>query len=408
MLVDSQLFCSRSRLINYSLQRKAMVTLKSKWILAAAVAATLVFPSIVNAGGTAYYRFSWENGGDLSGGAIVKNGTTYVPALIAQMAGMTLHWDKTHKRAKFEGYGKKAAVRVGSKTGFVDSHLVDVGGAPFLYEEELYLPAQFIIQTLEGGSIRWDAQHYLVSASGLHTYAGVSQTYAGNTYSIVKKTGDLFVMGRNGVQTKIANLGSQLNDGVTMDFKKTPEGLLLVTILDNYGEPHINNHVFTLILKNGAVIRQSDVGYWNRFTNNVTQYGNHLLLTDGKLLRIIEDGTGIVTQTLNLVKLGGEDDNYFIEGIADDFLLIRPNNSGLLTLVDRNSGGSVKLYDKLLDADDIEYVTTNDVPYKGDYLKYVKRNGPTLYFKNNSPMLKDDKLYSYSLPVPSGDILTAQ
>ncbi|MCD9021549.1 copper amine oxidase N-terminal domain-containing protein [Cohnella silvisoli] len=373
--------------------------MKRKWIGVAALAAALVFPSIVNAGGIANYRFSWDNGGESSGGALVKNGTAYVPVSIVEMAGMTVQWDKAHQRAEFIGYGKNAAVRIGSKIGLVDGRLVDAGAAPFMYKDELYVPARFIVQTLEGGSVRWDAGHQLISASGLHTYAGVSETYAGNTYSIVKSTGELFVTGNNGIQKKIANLGSQLYDGVSMDFKKTNEGLLFVTILDNYGEPHINNHVFTLILKNGAVIRQSDVKYWQRYTDNVTQYGNHLLLTDGKSLRIIEDGTGNVTQTLDLVKLGGDDDTYFIEGIADDYLLIRPNRSGLLTLVDLKSGGSVKLYEKLLDADDIEYATTNDVPYKGDYLQYVNRDGPTLYFKNNSPINKDEKVYSFSLPV---------
>jgi hypothetical protein len=226
--VDSQLSLLRIRLNWYSVEIKLMLALNRKWIAVAALAATLVFPSIVNAGETAYYRFSWDNGGDSSGGAIVKNGTPYVPASIAEMAGMTLQWDKKHQGAEFEGYGKKAAVRIGSKTGFVDGHLVGVGAAPFLYKDELYVPARFIVQTLEGGSVRWDAEHHLVTASGLHTYAGVSQTYAGNTYSIVKKTGEIF-----------------------------------------------------------------------------------------------------------------------IEGIADDFLLIRPNSLGLITLVDRKSGGSVKLYDKL-------------------------------------------------------------
>jgi hypothetical protein len=259
---------------------------------------------------------------------------------------------------------------------------------------------------LEGGSVSWDAEHQLVSAAGLHTYAGFSQTYSGSTYSIVKKTGELFVAGKNGSKKKIADLGSQLYDMVSMDFQKTPGGLLIVTIRDNYGEPHINNHLFTLILKNGGVIRQSQASYWMRFTDNVTRYGNHLLLTDGRSLRILEDGTGTVLQTLDLVKLGGEDDDYFIEGIADDFLLIRPNRTGLLTLVDRKTGRSVKLYKKLLDADDIEYADTNEAPYKGDYLEYVKRDGPTLFFKNNTPVRKDDKFYSFTLPVPASEDVT--
>ncbi len=344
-----------------------------------------------------------EGGGQATGSALIKDGAAYLSSSLLESAGMTSKWDKSHRRAEFDGYGRMAAVRVGSRTGVIDSRLVDVYGAPFLYNGELYLPARFIAAALEGGPVEWDAKHRIVSAGGLHTFAGASQTYGGMTYSIHFNTGELFVKDGSGRTRKLANLGSKLYEGAQMDFAKTPGGLMLLTITNNYGEPHLNNHIYTLVLKNGAVIRQSDVLYWNRFEQNVTRYGNRLLLTNGRTLRVIEDGTGNVTDTLNLVKLGGEDDNYFVEGAGDDFLLIRPNKSGLLTLVDRKTGASVKLYDKLLDAEDAKYAVTNDVPFYGDYLKYAGRKGAVLYFKNNSPLRKDNRLYSYTLPVKTAE-----
>ncbi|WP_158081749.1 copper amine oxidase N-terminal domain-containing protein [Paenibacillus selenitireducens] len=373
--------------------------MKARWIATALFAALLAVPAVAQAGGTAYYRFSWDQGGESSGSAVVKNGTTYISASVMESAGMSITWDKAHQRAEMIGYGKKAAVRIGSKTGVIDGRLVDVGAAPYENKNELFVPARFIVQTLEGNSLTWDAEHQLISAAGLHTYPGASQTYAGMTYSVVKNTGELFVTDKNGIQTKIANLGSELYDGVTFDFRKTPGGLLFLTIGDNYGEPHINNHLFYLILKDGSVIRQSDVKYWQRYEQNVTQFGNELLLTDGKTLRFIEDGTGVVKSTLDLVKFGGEDDNYFIEGGDDDFLLIRANGSGLLKLVERSSQQTVILYDKLLGAADIQYAESNDAPYRGDYLKYAKREENILYFRNNSPIAKDTNLYSYTLHI---------
>ncbi|MWV44111.1 hypothetical protein GRF59_10755 [Paenibacillus sp. HJL G12] len=373
--------------------------MKIKWMTTALLAASLILPSVVDAAGTAYYKFTWDNEGQSTGGAFFKDGTTFVAATIAESAGMSLSWDQAHQRAEMKGYGRKAAVRIGNKVGIIEGKLVRMNAAPFLYKNELYLPTGFVVQMLEGGALAWDPAQHLVSASGLHTYAGSSQTYEGRTYSVANSTGDLYVTDKSGARLKLANLGSKLYETADMSFQKTPAGLLLLTIHDNYGEPHINNHIFTLVLKGDSVIRQNDVHYWKRYKENVVLNGNELLLTDGKKLRIIEDGTGKVKETLDLVKLGGEDSEYFIEGAGDDFLLIRPNDSGLLTLVDRKSGESVKLYDKLLSKEEIEYAQMNDVPYKGDWLEYVKREGKTLYFKNNSMLSQDKKVYTYTLPM---------
>lgn len=377
-----------------------MFELKIKWMITSLLAALLVVPTAVHAGVTAYYRFVWDNGGETSGTAVVKNGTTYLSASILESAGMSIKWDLTHQRAEMIGYGKQAAVRVGSKTGLIDGKLVDVGAAPYEYKNELFVPARFIVQTLEGRSFKWDQEHQLISAASLHTYSGASETYGGKTYSVVKKTGELYVTDKSGVRTKLANLGSELYDGITFDFRTTPGGLLFVTIIDNFGEPHINNNVYNLILKNGSVIHQSMVSYWKRYEQNVTQFGNELLLTNGKTLQFIEDRTGNVKSTVDLVSIGGEDDNYFIEGVEDDFLLIRPNGSGLLKLVNRTTQESVTLYDKILDQADIAYIESNDL-YRGDYLKYVKREGSVLYFRNNSPIAKNEKLYLYAWPFPA-------
>ncbi|MBM7568533.1 stalk domain-containing protein [Paenibacillus sacheonensis] len=388
--------------------------MRNKWLTAAVLAASLAAPVIAapaaaHASTPAYARLSWDSGGVSTVSAMNKNGTVYLPADAFEMAGMRMQWDNAHQRADFTGYGRSTAVRIGSTSAVLDGAPVRGVPAPFMSQGKLYVSARYVVMTLEGNSIAWDAKNHVFSAKNLHTYAGVSQTYNGRTYSIVKGTGELFASGgKNGDPVKLADLGSQLFDGVTMKFQPTKGGLLYLTILDNYGEPHINNHVFTLVLKNGAVIRKASVGYWLRYEENVKSYGNHLLLTDGRTLRIIEDGTGNVEQTIDLVKLGGEEDDYFVEGIDDDFLLIRPNSSGLLTLVDRRSGGTVKLYEKLLDAEGAKYATTNDTPYYGDRLHFVKRAGDVLYFEDNSPLATNDKPLTYTLPVPADKPSSAQ
>ncbi|GGD90314.1 stalk domain-containing protein [Paenibacillus nasutitermitis] len=363
-----------------------------KWILLT-LSSMLLLPAAVQAGTPAYYTLGWSSGGVSTGPAMVKNGVAYLDAAaMGSSAGLEIKADTSGKRIQFDGWEKHFAVRIGSRTGVLDGKVTDLGGTVLKQGENIYVPAKFLIKALEGGSVSWDAKNNRILANGLHTFRQVGKTFEGSTYSISGENGDLYVSKGTAAPHKLASLGVQA-DSVDMTFNKTKGGLLVLTVLNNYGEPHINNQILSLVLKNGSVIRQSSVKYWLRWEKNVTQTDDSLLLTDGKQLRVIEDSTGNVEQTLDLVKLGGEDDVYFVEAFDPDFLLIRPNHKGLLTLIDRATGTSTLLYKELLSAEDQEYAETNDVPYHGDSLKFVKRSGNTLYFKDHN----STKEYTYTL-----------
>ena len=138
--------------------------------------------------------------------------------------------------------------------------------------------------------------------------------------------------------------------------------------------------------------------YSFRFENNIKFYGEQVVLTDGKQVFLINDNTGEITQTLNLVNLIGEEDSYFVEGIGEDYLLVRPNRNGLLTLINLKTGGKVQLYTELLNETEQRYAETNEVPYRGDGLKFIEQKGNSLYFKNTSTFFgTDNTLYIYEL-----------
>ncbi|RED66262.1 hypothetical protein [Cohnella lupini] len=101
-----------------------------------------------------------------------------------------------------------------------------------------------------------------------------------------------------------------------------------------------------------------------------------------------------------MVKLGGEDEAYFIEGIDDDFLLFRANHKGILTLYNRETGETLQLYKQLLDEKDQQIAETNDFPYFGDFLEFIDRQGQTLRFRNHSVLHTSgiDTIYEYVLP----------
>ena len=368
-----------------------------KWLIPSILAAAMLLPSVSNAAASATFTFTTEDGGEGTGPALIKYGTTYVTAGHWEAAGLEASWDSSHQRVTFAGWEKSISIRLGSKVGVLDGKKVDLGGEPFEYEQQLYIPARFLVQSLGGQSVSWDAKQSVYKAKGLQTYASASAKFGGLTYTVNKKLGQLYVTDVKGKSRLLANLGSKLYDMVHLDFFKTPAGLIYLTITDVYGEPHINNKWFTLVIKNGMVIRQASVGYHYRFGNNIKMYSNQLLLTNGKTLRLIEDGTGKITQTIDLTQLGGRNDDYLIEGMDKDFILIRANQDGILTLVNRAAGTKTLLYKVLLDKEQQEYAETNDIPYYGDNLRFLKREGDTLFFKNETPLFKDQKVYKYKL-----------
>ncbi len=365
------------------------------WLVLPLLAFSLIFASISSAASSAYFTFIMDKGGQGTGPALLKDGTVYARATFLESAGLQVTWNKSHRQATYTGWEKSVVIIVGSKTGKLDGKTVYLGGTPFVYKDELYLPARFMVEALGGESVSWNAKSAVYTAKGIQTFASTHASYAGVNYTVDKQTGKLYASTPAGQPRLIANLGSELYDMVTFDFQKTAGGLIYLTISDIYGEPHINNKWYTLIIKDGMVIRQASVGYWIRFGDNVNMYGNKLILTDGKTLRVIEDGTGEVAETMNLTKLGGVDDKYLIEGMDEDFLLIRPNQKGMLTLIDRKTGAKTLLYKALLDADQQLYAETNDLPFYGDWLKFVERKGNLLLFKNEA--VRDGRIYEYDL-----------
>ncbi|MGO4344593.1 copper amine oxidase N-terminal domain-containing protein [Paenibacillus sp. MCAF9] len=370
-----------------------------KWSIAAVILVfALLLPTTVSAASQASYEFNWDSGIRSYGGALVKNGVTFVSMdSVGGGAGLEVKWDKAGKRAQYDGWNKSIAVRLGSKTGILDGKMVKLESAPFLYEKNVYLPVRFVVGALGGDHITWDAKSKTIKADHLKTFKQYIYSYDGLTYTVEPKKGIVYVTDGKGVRRELAKLGESIHEYLTFKFQKTPGGLLVLNLEDNYGEPHLHNQLFTLVMKGGKVIQQSSVYYFRRLEQNVTLADGQLLLNDGNTLRLIKDGTGEVIETIDLVSLGGEDDNYFIEYFDKDVFLLRANKNGILKLVNREGMTTTVLYKELLGAKQQEYVETNDLPYLGDYLKFIKREGDILYFKNGFPYDKDNQTYSLSL-----------
>ena len=178
---------------------------------------------------------------------------------------------------------------------------------------------------------------------------------------------------------------------------------VVLKLHDNYGEPHIHDNVFKMVVKGNKLALETKVNYYGMHTvqNMDWTENKHALLMNGvELLEI--DSAGTTVATYNLQELTGyEDDSYQVEYLDDDIMIVRPQMSGWLTIIDKTTGEAVRLVDELLDDKKLEILESLDplsvefAPWDG--LKFVSRDGDTLKLTHHYFIDNSDTELSYEL-----------
>lgn len=384
---------------------------KKTWITLALSSALLLplSPASLQAASSPQVILHFDSGsytGESPQNIIVRNGVNYMDiSYFSGWLGLEFKLDAAGKRASFNGWNKKFAVRDGSKIAMLDGKSVTLQAPAIIRKNKqadtpsVYVPLRFAAQALDGKLVSPNASNGSYQINNMHTYAVVTDVYQGTTYTLTKLNGDLYATRGKKDPVKLASLHAGF-DSTGMEFRSTPGGLLLITVNDAYGEPHINSQQFQLLFKNGQLIRQTEVDYGWGSINTVNGYDDKIVMNDGIHLRVIEDGTGSVLQTLNLVEMAGKgkDQQYYsVEAIDQDMLLIRNAVDHQLQLINRKNGNSVLLYQQFLTPEQQQGVEEDTGPFGGgDRLKFTKRSGSTLYF-TYAGFNGESKKYTYNL-----------
>lgn len=367
----------------------------------AVIAASILFtsqPVQGEAASSPTYELVLDSGSIIEGKAVIKQGVSYLPLLqISKDLSLSATLDQSGKRVTVLSPSMNLAVRLNSKQAVVNGKGITMPAASFKNGQDIYVPASFLVTAMQGDGLTYDRLAKKLSATGIYS-GNDSSVYGGLRYEISRE-GKLFTTSAKGKKTQLYDFKKEIYNQPVYQFTKTAQGLIILNISDYYGEPMLNKQNFTVVIKNGAVIRQSYVKYYNRFEENavLSVDKKEIVLTDGDHLRILEDGTGRISQTYDLKTLGGEDDIYFVEAVDKEYLLIRPNKKGLLTYIDRITGERTLLYKQLLGKADQEYAEINDVPYFGDQIRFTGRKGDTLTF-HIGPMT--GKAFDKTLKIP--------
>jgi Copper amine oxidase N-terminal domain len=320
---------------------------------------------------------------------MVQNRVFVPMRAIIEELGAAVKWDSKTKTFLVKDDGLDLSWKINSKQYKRNGQTMVSDAAPFIKAGVTYVPLRAISEILSA-YVMWNSNEPSVTITHKYTRAWLKD----RSYAVDHLTGDIYERTGSHARKKIVSLSTKIHGNVTMKAYTTRNNNTVLTIHDNYGEPHINNDFYTVYLRSGTVPIISQANYHNRYEENAVVQGDYVILNNGLSAQVYDDRTRKLFRFHYLAILGGrEEGHYFIEGYGDDYILIRPNKKGLLMLVDLKTKERTLLYKELLSPKEQEYAEKNDIPYYGDALKFTNEKDGVLYFNFYSVI--DQKEYKY-------------
>ncbi|MEC0371435.1 copper amine oxidase N-terminal domain-containing protein [Paenibacillus chibensis] len=324
----------------------------------------------------------------------MERGSVYLPLRdIGELLGTIVYWDASSKTVSMTYPERVIKVKPGAVEAEVNGKQIKLTAPVKIVNGRVYVPLRFFSEAI-GAGVDWNGSKRTVAIT--HSAEYVKGGGVNLTIWLNRKTGDIYTAYPfEAVPVASGKLNVDLQEFVNIEAQYLNGGGIMVYVTDNYGEPHIHTAVYTAFIKNKQIVKQTKAKYFQRFERNVYTYNGKPALHDGKTLTLLDEN-GKVTKEYNLQELGGKDEVYSVLAISDNYLLIRPNTTGLLTLINLKDNSATLLYKELLTPEEQEYSERNDVPYYGDELNFAGESPVgTLNFSYHSPFSGKDRQLKY-------------
>jgi len=327
---------------------------------------------------------------------VMIQGSVYLPLReMSEKVGIHTYWnsDKHTITLTFPKYITELNQQKG--TVKINSKIQNLPQAIRTIKNTTYVSARMIAEA-SGQQVIWNSKKQIITFKSNTTYDKANSKTA--TVWFNNQNNELYFSSSSFAKPVLAGkLQAKLEHQVRLQVYDIGTSGHTVEWLDNFGEPMINYDFYTAFIKDDKIVRQANVSYWQRYDQNVLQYKGNAVLVNKDTLEFL-DSSGKITSSRNLSALTGVDTTYSVLGISDKYLIVRPNHTGLLTLIDLRDKSSILLYQKLLNKEEQEYCETNDAPYRGDDLLFTGENkNGALTFENHGYSTSGVKKYVYQM-----------
>lgn len=303
----------------------------------------------------------------------LDQGAVYLPVRdIGELLGTLVSWNTQAKTVTMRYPELTVKIPFGSTRAAVNGQPVALSTPLRMVDGRVYVPLRFFSEAV-GAEVKWEAARHNVRMTMPNDYLKL------NPFAIWLNhtTHDLY-MGKD-EQSDVLSIGkldAQLQGTVFVQPSMQGKNTVL-TLVDRFASPHPHYEVYTLLIRDNRIVEQEHASYNQRYEPNTSSYQvydpngwiYYTVLTDGKIVLVYND-EGKVVSTYDLAELTQQDDVFGVQAVGTDFLVVRPNRSGLLTLIDLKDNSTVVLADKLLTGKDLAYAHDNQTPYPGDSLSF--------------------------------------
>jgi len=368
------------------LRQSRVYSLFARAAMAAAIALTLPSAAIAAIGGSAPAAAADADAikitlnGDayeLKTAPYVAEGTVYLPVReIGELLGSVVFWNGQARTVTMTYPKLTVQLRDGSMEATVNGKTVPLTAPLQTVNGRIYVPLRFFSESA-GVGVEWKGSSRTVSLTRTDDYVkggGVNVTLWLN-----RNTGDLYYAHPyEQAPAHVGKVDATFKGHISLTVGGYATRSTVITILDNYGEPSVQFAAYGILVHENRIVSQKKASYFQRYEPNLDYYQyyhpdgwiQNLALTDGRTVTVFNE-EGEETAAYDLPALVGLDESYAVLGMSDKYLVVRPNSTGFLTLINLDDGNSkVVLYDKLLSGQDLEYAQGNDVPYRGDSLMF--------------------------------------
>lgn len=305
----------------------------------------------------------------------VDQGAVYLPVRdIGELLGTLVAWNTQAKTVTMRYPELTVKVPFGSTSASVNGQPVALSTPLRMVDGRVYVPLRFFSEAV-GAEVKWEAAIHTVRMTKPNDYLELNPL----AIWLNRTTRELY-MGK-GEQSDVLSIGkleAQLQGAVSVEGPSRHGKNTVLTLVDSYASPQPHYEVYTLLIRDNQIVEQKHASYDQRYESNASDYQvydpngwiQHAVLTDGKIVWVFND-EGKVVSTYDLPQLTQQDDVFGVQAVDTDFLVVRPNRSGLLTLIDLKDNSTVILADKLLTGKDLAYAHDNQTPYPGDSLNFA-------------------------------------
>lgn len=315
---------------------------------------------------------------ELNSAPLVSRGNVYLSVRdMGQLLGTIVSWNAAAKLVSMKYPELSVKLGYGAKIATVNDHQIALTAPLLNLQGRIYAPLRFFSEATKA-EVVWDAASKTVRITRKDTYRKLN---VGSPIWYNRETSDIY-MARN-EQYPVVLIGT-LDGSLVGNISVSSGGIggsnSILTIVDQHinEERHVLYDAYSLFIQNSKIVSQKKATYVQRYESNTTYFqverpGGWLqrsVMTDGKIVAVFDE-QGKAINNYDLPALVGKDEVYSVLAVGDDYLVVRPNQSGLLTLIDLKDHTTAVLADKLLAGEERTYALNNKVPYSVDGLKYA-------------------------------------